>query len=71
MVKTEKILTFSSCFFFKVIAPLYLKELDCFPPRDMILLIQDLDWVLGVRQVSLERCHFQQHDVHRWLQTFL
>jgi hypothetical protein len=31
-----------------VIAPLYLEELDCFTPRDMIFLIQDLDWVLGV-----------------------
>jgi hypothetical protein len=39
-------------------------------PHDAILLIQNLDWVLGVRQVSLERSHFRQHDVHRCLQTF-
>jgi hypothetical protein len=44
--------------------------IDCFTPRNTILLIQDLDWVLGV-QVSLERCHFWQHDVHKCLQTFL
>jgi hypothetical protein len=37
----------------------------------MILLIQDLDWVLGVRQVSLERYHFRQHDIHGCLQIFL
>jgi hypothetical protein len=48
MVRMEKILTFPSCFFFRVIAPLYLEELHCFTPRDTILLIQDLDWVLGV-----------------------
>jgi hypothetical protein len=40
-------------------------------PRDTILLIQDLDWVLGVRQVSLEWCHFRQQDVYRCLHTFL
>jgi hypothetical protein len=31
-----------------VVAQLYLEELDHFTPRDMILLIQDFDWVLGV-----------------------
>jgi hypothetical protein len=44
----KEILTFPNCFFLRVIAPLYLQELDSFMPRDMILLIQDLDWVLGV-----------------------
>jgi hypothetical protein len=43
MARMEKILTFPSCFFFRVIALLYLEELDCFMPRDTILLIQDLD----------------------------
>jgi hypothetical protein len=71
MAGTEKILAFPCCFFLRVIAPLYLKELNCFMPHDMILLIQDLDWVLVVRQVSFEQCHFMQHDVHRCLQTFL
>jgi hypothetical protein len=54
-----------------MVAPLYLEELYCFTPRDTILLMQDIDWVLAVRQVSLEWCHFGQHDVHRCLQTFL
>jgi hypothetical protein len=71
MARTEEVLTFPCCFFFRVVAPLYLEELDCFTPHDMILLIQDLDWVLGVRQVSLERCHFGQHNVHMCLQTLL
>jgi hypothetical protein len=48
MARTKKVLAFPSCFFFRVVASLYLEELDCFMPRDMILLIQDLDWVLGV-----------------------
>jgi hypothetical protein len=71
MARMEDVLTFRSCFFFRVVAPLYLEELDCFTLRDTILLSQDLDWVFGVRQVSLERCHFMQQDIHRCLQTLL
>jgi hypothetical protein len=48
MARTEEVLAFPCCFLFRVVAPLYLEELDCFTPRDMILLIQDLDRVLGV-----------------------
>jgi hypothetical protein len=48
MVRMEEVFAFPSCFFFGVVAPLYLEELDYFTPRDTILLIQDLDWVLGV-----------------------
>jgi hypothetical protein len=48
MVRTEEVLAFPSCFFFRVVAPLYLEELDCFTPSNTILLIQDLDRVLGV-----------------------
>jgi hypothetical protein len=50
---------------------LYLEELDCFMPRDTILLIQDFDWMLRVRLVNLEWYHFRQHDVHGCLQAFL
>jgi hypothetical protein len=71
MSRTEEVFAFLGCFFFRVVAPLYLEELDYFSPRDMILLIHDLDRVLGVRQVSLERCHFRQYNVHRCLQTLL
>jgi hypothetical protein len=71
MARMKEILAFPSCFFLSVVAPLYLEELDHFMPHDMILLIQVLDVMLGVRQVSLERCDFRQHDVHRCLQTFL
>jgi hypothetical protein len=67
MARIEEVLTFPSCFFFRVVAPLYLKELECFTPCDTILLIQDLDRVLGVRQVGLEWCHFGKHDIHRCL----
>jgi hypothetical protein len=71
MARTEKILAFPCCFFFGVVAPLGLEELDYFMPCDTILLIQDFDWMLGVRQVSPERCHFRQQDVHGCLQAFL
>jgi hypothetical protein len=64
MARMKEVLAFPSYFFFRVVAPLYFEELDCFTPRDTILLIQALDWVLGVRQISLERCHFR-HD-GRW-----
>jgi hypothetical protein len=66
----NEILTFPSCFFLSVVA-LYLEELDHFMPHDTILLIGDLNGVLGVRQVSLEWCHFRQHDIHRCHQSFL
>jgi hypothetical protein len=48
MARTKKVLAFPCCFFFRVIAPLYLEELDYFTPHDTILLIQDLEWVLRV-----------------------
>jgi hypothetical protein len=48
MARTKKVLAFPSCFFSSVVAPLYLEELDGFTPCDMILLIQDFDWMLGV-----------------------
>jgi hypothetical protein len=48
MARTEEVLTFPRCFFFRVVAPLNLEEIDCFTPHDTILLIQDLDWVLGI-----------------------
>jgi hypothetical protein len=71
MARIKKVLALPSCFFLSVAAPLYHEELDLFMPCSMILLIQHLDGVFGVPQVSLEWCHFQQHDVHRCLQTFL
>jgi hypothetical protein len=42
----EEVLTFPSCFFFRLVAPLYHEELDCFTPRDTIISIKDNDWVL-------------------------
>jgi hypothetical protein len=71
MARTEEVLAFPGCFFFRVVAPLYHEEFDYFSPHDTILLIQDLDRVLRVRQVSIEWCHFRQYDVHMCLQTLL
>jgi hypothetical protein len=69
MERMKKVIALPSCLFLSVVAPLYLVELDHFTPCDMILLNQDLHGVLGVRQVSLEWCHFRQHDIHRCFQT--
>jgi hypothetical protein len=72
MVRTEKrVLIEKVASFFDVVAILDLEELDGFTPRDSILLIQDFDWVPREQQVSLERCHFWQHNVHGCVQTFL
>jgi hypothetical protein len=48
MARMEEVFTFPCCFFFRVVAPMYLEEFDCFMPRDTILLIQDLYRELGV-----------------------
>jgi hypothetical protein len=53
----EEIFTLPSGFFFGMVAPLHLEELDNFAPVDMTFLIQDLDRMLGVCQVSLKWCH--------------
>jgi hypothetical protein len=49
MARTKQVLTFPSCFFFSVVAPLDLEELDGFTPRDTMLLIQDFDWMIEVQ----------------------
>jgi hypothetical protein len=54
MARMTEVLAFPCCFFLGAVASLYLEELDHFMPCVMILLIQDLDWLLGVRQVSLK-----------------
>jgi hypothetical protein len=54
MTRMEEVFAFPRCFFFGMIAPLNLEELDGLVPCNTILLIQDVDWVLRVRQVSLE-----------------
>jgi hypothetical protein len=48
VVRMKKVITFPCCFFFGVVASLYLEELDDFTPHDTILLIQVFDWMLGV-----------------------
>jgi hypothetical protein len=48
-VQTEELFTFPCCFFFDMIAPLNLKELDFLTSHDTILLIQDFDRKLRVR----------------------
>jgi hypothetical protein len=57
MVRMEKFFTLLSGFFFSMVAPLHFVELDHLTPSDTVLLIQDLDQMLGIRQVSLEWYH--------------
>jgi hypothetical protein len=52
----EKILTFPCCFFYRVLAPLDIVELDRLAPCDMTLLVQDIDRVLGICQVCFKWC---------------
>jgi hypothetical protein len=51
MVRTEKICTLPCRFFYRMVAPLDLVELDHLSPCDMTLLIQDLDWVLRICEI--------------------
>jgi hypothetical protein len=44
----KEVLALAHCFFVTMIAPLNLEELDHLVNRDTILLIQDLDGVLGI-----------------------
>jgi hypothetical protein len=71
MVKTEEVLAFPHRFFFRAVAPLNLEELDPLAPHDTSLLIQDLNRVLGVSQIRLERCHFRLYYIYGCLQTLL
>jgi hypothetical protein len=56
MVQTEEFFTLLCGLFLGMVAPLYLEGLYSFAPCDTVLLIQDLGWMLGVHQVSLEWC---------------
>jgi hypothetical protein len=60
----EEFFTLPSGFLFGMVAPLHLEELDSFGPGDMVFLIQDLDRMLGVCQVSLEWCHVRKYNIH-------
>jgi hypothetical protein len=54
-----------------MVAPLDLEELDCLMPCDVTLLIQDLDRMLRICQICLERCDFWQYNIHGCLQALL
>jgi hypothetical protein len=48
MARTEEIFTLPYCFFFRMVAPLNLVELDRLAPCDTTLLVQDLDRTFGI-----------------------
>jgi hypothetical protein len=48
-----------------------LEELNSLAPSDTILLIHDLDQVLKISQICIERCHFEQYNIHMCLQALL
>jgi hypothetical protein len=52
-------------------APLNVEELDNLAPCDTILLIQDLDRVLGIGQIQLEWGHFWQYNINGCLSGHL
>jgi hypothetical protein len=71
MASMKEVLTFPHCFFFSMIAPLNVEELDNLAPCDTILLIQDLDGVLGIAQIQLEWGHFWQYNINGCLSGHL
>jgi hypothetical protein len=54
-----------------MVAPLNFEELNRSTPHDSILLIQNLHWVLQIRQVSIERRDVINNDIHERSQTLL
>jgi hypothetical protein len=56
MARTEKIFTLLCCFFYHLVAPLDLIELDRLAPCDMTLLVQDLHRMFGICQICFEWC---------------
>jgi hypothetical protein len=50
MARMEEFFTLLSGFFFGMVAPFYLEELDSFALGDTVFLIQDLDRMLAVCQ---------------------
>jgi hypothetical protein len=52
MSRMEEVLTFPCGFFFLIVSPLYLEELDGLPPCDTIFFIQDLDRMLSKSALS-------------------
>jgi hypothetical protein len=67
----EEVFTFPSSFFFRIVTPLNLEELNGLASSHTILLTQDLDRVLGIGQISFERCHFRQYNILECLQALL
>jgi hypothetical protein len=62
----EEFFTLPSGLFFGMVAQLYSEELDHFAPCDTVLLIQDNDMMLRIRQVSLDWCHVHFFSYDTW-----
>jgi hypothetical protein len=51
--------------------PLILEESNCSTPCDSVLLIQNLHWMLRIRQVNIDGRDVIDNNVHGWLHTLL
>jgi hypothetical protein len=71
MAQTKQVIAFPHYFFFSMIAPLNLEELDHLAHRDTLLLIQYLDGVLRICEIRLEWCDVRHYNIHGFLQTLL
>jgi hypothetical protein len=68
---TKKIFGLPCSLLHGMAAPLNHEESNHLMPRDSVLLIQNLHWMLQIRHVSIEGRDIVDNDIHRWLQRLL
>jgi hypothetical protein len=71
ILRTKKLLGLPCSLLLGMATPLNLEESNRSTSRDSVLLIQNLHWVLRIRQVGSEGWDVINNDVHRWLQALL
>jgi hypothetical protein len=65
------IFSFSGCFFFRVMAPFDFAHPNGVPMSDLICYLQNLGWLLNVRQIFLSFKVFRWQLLFLYSQTFL
>jgi hypothetical protein len=71
ILRMKKFLGLPCSLLLGMMAPQNFEESNHSMPRDLVLLIQNLHWVLRIRQIGIEGCDVIDHDIHGRLQTLL
>jgi hypothetical protein len=62
----KKFLSLPCSLLLGMVAPLNLIEVNHSMPHDSVLLIQNLHWMLRIRQVGIDRPDIINNDIHGW-----